>query len=169
MSASIAAAKRFSFSAVFASAASRDCDAIQRGFKSAEIYTVRGRTLMAKGEIDRAIADFDLALKLKPGSGDALTARGSAWLKKRDYAKALADVDQAMSSDHADLESHLVRAGVYEAQGKIDLAIADLRKAAQFSPRTVFETMAQVEVRRRIERLTKATPCPNAGDGATCL
>src|SRR3954462_11345216 len=144
-------------------------DAIQRGFKSAEVYTRRGRVLSAKGETDKAIEEFDHALKLKPISGDALTARGAAWLKKKDYGRALADIEKAMSLDRADLESYLIRAGIYEAQGKAELAIADLRKATQFAPRTVFETLAQTEARKRINRLTKATPCPGAGEGATCL
>jgi Tfp pilus assembly protein PilF len=130
---------------------------------------MRGRVLIAKGETDKAIEEFDRALKLKPNSGDALTARGAAWLKKKDYARSLADIEKAMSLDHADLESYLIRAGVYEAQGKTDLAIADLRTATQFAPRTVFETLAQAEAKKRISRLTKATPCPSAGDGGTCL
>lgn len=144
-------------------------DAIERGFQSAEIFTVRGRTLLAKGDTDPAIADFDRALKIKPASADALVGRAGAWFRKKDYAKALADVSKAMSLDHSDLESYLIRAGIYEAQGKSDLAVADLRKAEQFAPRTAFEALALADVKKKIDRLTKATPCPGVGDGGTCL
>ena len=93
----------------------------------------------------------------------------SAWLVKKDYARALADLDQAMSLDQADLESYYFRARVYEAQGKNDLAIADLRKATGFSPRTVFEALAQADAKKRIEQLNKAIPCTSSGDAGTCL
>jgi tetratricopeptide (TPR) repeat protein len=125
--------------------------------------------LMLKGEIDRAIVDLDRALKLKSDYGDALTVRGAAFLRKKEYARALEDLDRAVALDQSGLESYLVRAQVHEAQGKTDLAIADLRKASQFPPRTAFELLAQAEAKRRIERLTKATPCPSTGDAGTCL
>ena len=44
-------------------------DAIERGFQNAEIFTVRGRTLLAKGDIDFAITGFDRALRIKPRFG----------------------------------------------------------------------------------------------------
>jgi len=44
-----------------------------------------------------------------------------------------------------------------------------LRKATQFAPRTIFETLAQAEAKKRIDRLNSATPCPNAAEGGTCL
>jgi tetratricopeptide (TPR) repeat protein len=125
--------------------------------------------LLGKGEMDRAIADFDRALKLKPLYGDALTARGAALLKKNDYARALADLDKATSLDQANAESYYVRARVYEAQGKSDLAIADLRKASEFSPKSVFEVMAQASAKKRIQELTKTIPCSAPGEGGSCL
>jgi len=69
--------------------------------------------------------------------------------------------------DQAGVEAYLVRAQVHEAQGNTDLAIADLRKANEFAPRTAFELRAQAEAKRRIERLSKATPCP--GGAGMCL
>ena len=56
-----------------------------------------------------------------------------------------------------------------EAQGKNDLAIADLRKATAFKPRTVFESLAQADAKKRIEQLNRAIPCTSSGDAGTCL
>jgi len=44
-----------------------------------------------------------------------------------------------------------------------------LRKATAFEPRTVYETMAQAEARRRIDQLKKNTPCPLNGEQGACL
>jgi tetratricopeptide (TPR) repeat protein len=122
---------------------------------------------MQKGETDRAIADLDRALTFKADNGDVLTIRGAAFLKKQDYARALADLDRAVALDQAGVEGYLVRAQVHEAQGNADLALADLRKASQFAPRTAAEIRAQAEAKKRIERLSKATPCP--GGAGMCL
>ena len=99
----------------------------------------------------------------------ANSARGAALLKKNDYAGALADLDKATSLDQANAESYYVRARVYEAQGKSELAIADLRKASEFPPKSVFESLAQANAKKRIQELTKAIPCSAPGEGGSCL
>jgi hypothetical protein len=61
---------------------------------------------------------------------------------------------------------------VYEAQGKPDLASIDLRKAVALPPKSPFDTLAQAEAKKRVERLTKQIPCGGAartGASETCL
>jgi Flp pilus assembly protein TadD len=48
---------------------------------------LRGKALLAADELDRAIADFNEALRLKPKYAEALAARGFAASKKRDYVR----------------------------------------------------------------------------------
>jgi tetratricopeptide (TPR) repeat protein len=52
-----------------------------------------------KGEHDRAIADFDEAIRLDPKSAFAYNNRGGAYASKGDYARAIADYDQALTLD----------------------------------------------------------------------
>jgi hypothetical protein len=59
--------------------------------------------------------------------------------------------------------ANAARASVYEAQGKRDLAITDLRMAAGLTPKTVFETLAQAGAKKRIEELSKRDPCGVGG------
>ena len=52
-----------------------------------------------KGDTDRAIADFDQAIKLDPKDAIALNNRGFAWRIKGDIARAAADYEQAIKLD----------------------------------------------------------------------
>ena len=115
--------------------------------------------------------DLDQALKLKPDNADALLARGMALIKKREHTRALADLDKAIALGASKIESHVARADIYEAQGKGELAIADLRRAMEAPPRNFIEILAQAN-KKRIDELGKRNPCGSAGRGSgvdTCL
>ena len=63
---------------------------------TAASYVDRGNSSFAKGEMDRAIADFSLALEFNPRYADAFYNRGAARCRKRDWEAALADFDRAI-------------------------------------------------------------------------
>ena len=52
--------------------------------------------LRNKGDYDRAIADYDRAIQLKPDYADAYVGRGVAYGEKGDYDRAIADFDRAI-------------------------------------------------------------------------
>jgi tetratricopeptide (TPR) repeat protein len=56
-----------------------------------------------KEQIDRAIADYDLALRLDPALADIFNARGELWRKKGDRPRALTDFGAAirLNPNHA--------------------------------------------------------------------
>lgn len=62
----------------------------------AKALTARGDGFNAKGDLDRAIADYDAALKIDPAFVEALNSRAMAWRAKGDRRKALADLDAAL-------------------------------------------------------------------------
>ena len=49
-----------------------------------------------KDQIDRAIGDYDMALRLDPALADIFNARGELWRKKGDRPRALADFGAAI-------------------------------------------------------------------------
>jgi len=55
----------------------------------------RGMAWQAKGELTRAMADYDEALKLAPAYGKAIVSRGYGYLARGDYAAAAADLGRA--------------------------------------------------------------------------
>lgn len=56
----------------------------------------RGDGHRSRGDLDRAIADYDAALKVDPKLADAHHNRGVAWHAKGDRRRALADFDAAL-------------------------------------------------------------------------
>ncbi len=65
-------------------------------------FTDRGNALLAKNEVDRAIADFNEAIKLDAKADWAYLYRGIANLYAGSAPKALADVNQAAELDPKD-------------------------------------------------------------------
>src|SRR6478609_2676839 len=62
----------------------------------------RAGTFTRKDQVDRAVADYDVALRLDPAQADLFNARGELCWKKGDRPKALADFAAAikLNPDH---------------------------------------------------------------------
>jgi tetratricopeptide (TPR) repeat protein len=72
------------------------CSAIiQRDAKDAIAYYKRGLAYQFKGELDRAITDYNKAIELRPRYVRAYESRGSAYASKGIYTNAVADVTRA--------------------------------------------------------------------------
>ena len=56
----------------------------------------RGGVYDRKDQIDRAIGDYDVALRLDPSLADIFNARGELWYRKGDRPHALADFGAAL-------------------------------------------------------------------------
>src|ERR1700688_4313507 len=61
------------------------------GRSLARVYARRGGAYQAQGDLDRAMADFDQAIRLDPKDAQAYYNRGIAWEEKRSLREALAD------------------------------------------------------------------------------
>jgi len=72
------------------------CSAIlQRDAKDAIAYYKRGLAYQFKGDLDRAITDYNKAIELRPRYARAYESRGSAYAGKGIYTNAVADVTRA--------------------------------------------------------------------------
>ena len=76
---------------------------IQSGTLDAKTLAVafynRGVAYADKKDYDRAIADYDQAIRLDPNYAHAFNNRGVAYESKKDYDRAIADYDQAIRID----------------------------------------------------------------------
>lgn len=108
----------------------------------------RGVTFDMKGEIDKAIDDFNEAIHLKPDYGSAYIYRGLALVKKRDYRRAIADFTEAIARDPSAAFLALTdRANTYESISEYDEAIEDYGRAIQLNPSYTAAYFNRAEVR----------------------
>lgn len=98
---------------------------------AAVAYNNRGWTYCQMGLYDKALADAERSLELRPDSPDALDTRGNAYLGQGEYGLALEDFDRAIRLDPSNPEMYRSRAALYRKTGKITLAEADEKKVAE--------------------------------------
>ena len=69
------------------------------GMRSAMMHFVSGNTLRDKREYDKAMEEYEQALRFDPDSPWIYANRGYAWHGKGDHARALVEIDQALKLD----------------------------------------------------------------------
>ena len=106
----------------------------------AHAYVNRGIAWDNKGELDKAIADYNQALAINPKFALAYNNRGLAWYKKGEYDKAIADFNEVQRfldpSDAANLAATNNSRGLaWYGKGEYDKAIADFEQALAINPK----------------------------------
>lgn len=92
-------------------------------------FNNRGNAYIAKQDYDRAIADYDQAIKLDNRFYHAFHNRGVALYLKKNYDRAIADYDEALRLNPKFFEAFNDRGLAYQAKGNLDQAIADYNEA----------------------------------------
>jgi rhomboid protease GluP len=112
-----------------------------REAKSAVGHRVRGETYLRRGEIERAISEFDSALELDDELWAAYLYRGEAYLNQNELAAALADFETVVGSPAPDEFRGLAYTGtgrVYLLRGQVDKGLRDLDQAVALAPAEPF-------------------------------
>jgi TonB family protein len=94
----------------------------------------RGKAYKDKGELDRAIADYNDALRLNPKFALAFAGRGTANLAKDDEDGAIADLDRAIALNPNLASAYQIRGNAYRAKRNFDRAIADYDQSLRIAP-----------------------------------
>jgi lipoprotein NlpI len=97
-------------------------------------FANRGMAYAIKGEYDRAIADFDEAIRLNPNIAQAFVNRGEAYRNKNEFDRAIADFDQAIRLNPNFAPAFNNRGFAYVNKGENDRAIADFDQAIRLNP-----------------------------------
>ena len=99
------------------------------------LHSNRGIAYGKAGDYDRAIADFDAAMRINPNHVRAYLNRGNANFARRDYDRAIADFSQAIRLEPKNVTIVMSRATAYEAKGDFGRAIADYDQALKLDPK----------------------------------
>ncbi|MDX2522748.1 tetratricopeptide repeat protein [Streptomyces europaeiscabiei] len=102
--------------------------------RAAFARALRGRALHRDGAHRSAVAEYDQALALDPGSATAWQGRAVARAHTGDYAAAVADLDRADALAPDDTTTLVLRGDYHRLLGDPDAAVADLDRAVALDP-----------------------------------
>ena len=105
------------------------------GVRLSWAYNNRGETWRAKGDIDRAIADYTEAIRLDPKNSNAYLNRGLVWDNKDDIERAAADYNEAIRLDPKNANAYNNRGTIWADRGDIERAVADYNEAIRLDPK----------------------------------
>ncbi|WP_349509519.1 tetratricopeptide repeat protein [Rhodopseudomonas sp. AAP120] len=133
----------------------------------------RGGALARSGQLDRALVDYDDALRLDPKQPDVLNARGEVWRLKGDRPKALLDFSAALKlqpdhagarANHKSLAAELERLGAQKAvDGKPSF---DCRRARRAVEKAICADRDLANLDREINAMYQRVLQDNAKDNA---
>jgi tetratricopeptide (TPR) repeat protein len=113
-------------------------DAIATGKLSgndrATSYNNRGMAFAAKGEDEKAVADYTMAIKIVPAYGPAYLNRGNFYSNQDKLDAAIADYDLAIKISPAYELAYNSRGAAYYKKDELDTALADLSTAIRLKP-----------------------------------
>ena len=105
-----------------------------RTHRNAHNFVARGKVLASKGELDRALADFNEVIRLTPTDPWIYAHRGIVWNGKHEYDKAIADFGEAIRLNPKNAEACLGRGDAWLQKADFDKAIADYDQAVKLLP-----------------------------------
>lgn len=100
-------------------------------------YEQRGSAYLGKAEVDKALSDYEAAIRLAPKSAKGHLGRGLAYKMKKEYRRAIADFTTAINLGEKVSGTYAVRAEAYWALPDAEnekLAFADYDEAVRLAP-----------------------------------
>ena len=97
-------------------------------------FNSRGNSHAAKDQPDRAIEDYDQAIRLNPNYAAPHHNRGGVYLDRAQYDRAIQDFDQAIRLNPNDVLSLVGRGLAWHRKGQYDRAIQDYDQAIGLDP-----------------------------------
>jgi tetratricopeptide (TPR) repeat protein len=107
---------------------------IARSPNNDEAFWMRAQVWAYRSADERAIADLDRAIEIKPDRAEYYARRGLLHLRCRALDRAMADGNKAIALDPTAPGPRILRAAVAMARGDADLARKDLDEAIRLDP-----------------------------------
>jgi tetratricopeptide (TPR) repeat protein len=98
-------------------------------------YTNRGSALMAMGQLDRAIEDFNKAITLDPSDYKAHANLGRTYKDMGQLNKAIESLDKAIALNPVFFEAYYDKGIAYGEAGLFDKSLESLTKSLEMEPK----------------------------------
>jgi PQQ-dependent catabolism-associated CXXCW motif protein len=114
------------------------------------VYANRGSAYLAKGELAKALADYDAAVNLNPKDWETYANRGRAYVENGEIDRALGDFNVAIGLNPLHWKGYLGRGRVYFYKGDYNRALAEYDEAIRLdsSSSDAYADRAALHVRR---------------------
>ncbi len=119
----------------------------------AAIYRSRASWKQKKGDLDAALADYDMSIRTEPENVESYDYRADVYRQKGDLDAALADYDHASRIDPAYAAAFYSRGQIYETKNDLDKARAEYNAAIALPTRDRIAQWAQDNARARLKAL----------------
>lgn len=116
----------------------------------------RGNAYRAKGDAERALHDYDQAIRLNPKNAGAYVNRGLALSDKGKMEEALKDYETAITLNPDQWEAYFDRANLFARQGHPMHAIDDLNIVARLNPNYVITYVDRAAAYLRVREWNQA-------------
>jgi arylsulfatase A-like enzyme/Flp pilus assembly protein TadD len=112
------------------------------GLAAAPIYARLVEAYAADGQMPKALATLDKALRVAPGNAELVRARGSLLLRQGDLDGARAALEKARAADAREPRLHVELANCYRNMGDLPKAEAAAKEAVRLDPRSADAQLA---------------------------
>ncbi len=106
---------------------------IQTNPRDARLFSGRADVWRALGQIDKAIGDYNEAIRLDASPGN-YNVRGLAWVEMEDYDKAIADFNEVLKLEPTNTDALFNRGDAWSAKRMFDKALADYAEVLRLDP-----------------------------------
>jgi len=97
-------------------------------------YNSRGHVYRDRGEFDKAISDYSVAMTQEPAQAEYLVSRGVAFCEKGDLERAMTDLNRAIALSPKEYLAYNNRGSVWYRKGENERAIEDFTRAIALKP-----------------------------------
>ncbi len=101
----------------------------------ADAYFEKGNELGKQNKYQKAIEQFDRAIKLNPNRADYYASRGHAFYYMKLYTRAIEDYTRAIDRNSSFALAYSMRGLSHTRDGHFDLALEDYNKAISLGPK----------------------------------
>ena len=122
-------------------------------------YYNRGVAHSHSGEYEKAISDYNEAIRINPEDALAYYNRGLIYDNSGEYEKAISDYNEAIRINPEYADAYLGRGLIYDNSGEYEKAISDYNEAIRINPEYADVWLELGQVYECKENLEKAKEC----------